>query len=163
MPQLNPEFFVSQLFWLFVFFSFLLVFLWRISLPRIATVLEKRQKNIDENLSSAKELKEQALEIEKNINLQLSKAKEEASQEVKKTVLELQEEVSFKLKTLDKDLEAKILKSEKEILKNKDDQMKNINNEIKNITKATIEKISDLKLPDNVINETIKSYKGNSS
>ena len=60
MPQLNPEFFVSQLFWLAVFFTFLFVFLWRVSLPRIATVLEKRQNKIDENLSSAKELQEQA-------------------------------------------------------------------------------------------------------
>ena len=41
MPQLNPEFFVTQLFWLVVTFSFLLVFLWRISLPRIGNVLEK--------------------------------------------------------------------------------------------------------------------------
>ena len=65
MPQLNPEFFVSQLFWLAVFFTFLFVFLWRVSLPRIATVLEKRQNKIDESLSSAKELQEQAMEIEK--------------------------------------------------------------------------------------------------
>ena len=45
MPQLNPEFFLSQLFWLAVFFSFLFIFLWKVSLPRIATVLEKRQNN----------------------------------------------------------------------------------------------------------------------
>ena len=69
MPQLNPEFFVSQLFWLAVFFTFLLVFLWRVSLPRIATVLEKRQNKIDENLSSAKELQEKAMEIEKKIKI----------------------------------------------------------------------------------------------
>ena len=65
MPQLNPEFFVSQLFWLGVFFSFLLIFLWRVSLPRIANVLEKRQGKIDENLLLAKELQEQAQDIEK--------------------------------------------------------------------------------------------------
>ena len=42
MPQLNPEFFISQLFWLILTFSFLLFFLWKISLPRISSVLEKR-------------------------------------------------------------------------------------------------------------------------
>ena len=68
MPQFNPEFFVSQLFWLVVFFSFLFVFLWRVSLPRIATVPEKRQNKIDENLSNAKKLQEEAKEIEVNIN-----------------------------------------------------------------------------------------------
>ena len=63
MPQLNPEFFLSQLFWLAVFFSFLFIFLWKVSLPRIATVLEKRQNKINDNLSSAKELQEKAQEI----------------------------------------------------------------------------------------------------
>ena len=43
MPQLNPEFFASQLFWLVITFVFLLIFLWRISLPRIGSVLEKRE------------------------------------------------------------------------------------------------------------------------
>ena len=48
MPQLNPEFFISQLFWLVVSFSFLLFFLWRFSLPRISSVLDKREKKITE-------------------------------------------------------------------------------------------------------------------
>ena len=56
MPQLNPEFFVTQLFWLVVTFSFLLVFLWRISLPRIGNALEKRERKIIEDLTAAKEL-----------------------------------------------------------------------------------------------------------
>ena len=86
MPQLNPEFFVSQLFWLAVFFTFLLVFLWRVSLPRIATVLEKRQNKIDENFSSAKELQEKAIEIEKKINDQINKAKLETDEKIKETL-----------------------------------------------------------------------------
>ena len=60
MPQLNPEFFVSQLFWLVVTFSFLLVFLWRISLPRIGSILEKRDKKINDDFATAKKLQEEA-------------------------------------------------------------------------------------------------------
>ena len=63
MPQLNPEFFVTQLFWLVVTFSFLLVFLWRISLPRIGSVLEKRERKINEDLTAAKELQSEAENI----------------------------------------------------------------------------------------------------
>ena len=108
MPQLNPEFFVSQLFWLAVFFTFLFVFLWKVSLPRIATVLEKRQNKIDENLSSAKELQEQAMEIEKKINDQINKAKLETDEKIKETINALQEDVSSQLSSLDKDLEKKV-------------------------------------------------------
>ena len=160
MPQLNPEFFVSQLFWLAVFFSFLLIFLWRISLPRIATVLEKRHNKINENLSNAKEVQEQAKEIEKNINLQINNAKQKTDEQIKKTISSLQDEVSSKLNNIDRELEEKISNSEKQIIKNRDSQMKNINDEIANITKVTVAKISDLKLSDNDINQAIKIFKG---
>ena len=84
MPQLDPEFFISQLFWLVVFFSFLLFFLWKVSLPRIAKVIEKRQNTIDENLSYAKELQEQAQKIENKINNQINQAKQDTDDQIKK-------------------------------------------------------------------------------
>ena len=159
MLQLNPEFFVSQLFWLAVFFTFLLVFLWRVSLPRIAIVLEKRQNKIDENLSSAKGLQEQAQEIEKKINAQISTAKQETEDTIKKTILSLQDNVSTQLTKLDNELEEKILNSKKEIIKNKDEQMKNIDEEIINITKITVSKISDLDVSNSDINNSLKIQK----
>ena len=157
MPQLNPEFFVSQLFWLAVFFSILFIFLWRISLPRIAVVLEKRQSKIDEDISSAKELQEQAQEIEKNINKKISKAKQETDDEIKKVITSLQNNTISQLSSLDEDLEKKILKSEGEIIKKRNDEMKNINEQILNITKITLSKIAKLDLSDNDINEVLKS------
>ena len=160
MPQLNPEFFISQLFWLFVFFSFLFIFLWRISLPRIATVLEKRQNLINDNLAVAKELQEKAQSIEKDINSEISKAKQSNNDQIKDTILTLQNEMTSKLKSLDTELEDKIARSEKEIIKNRDEQIKNINSEIINITKITVAKISDLKLSDSVVEQAVKSFKG---
>ena len=160
MPQLNPEFFISQLFWLAVFFSFLLIFLWRISLPRIANVLEKRQNKINDNLSSAKELQEQAQEIEKSINIKINNAKNESDEQLKKTISLLQDQVSSKLLSLDRELEEKISKSEKEILKNRDEQMKNINDEIVNITKITVAKISEIDVSKIDIDKALKPFKG---
>ena len=159
MPQLNPEFFVSQLFWLAIFFTFLFIFLWRISLPRISTVLENRQNKINKNLSSAKELQEKALEIEKKINLQIFKAKEEADVLIKETINSLQDEVASQLSALDQDLEKKISNSEKEILKSRDNQMKNIDYEIANLTKLTVSKITNLDLTNSDIDKAIKSSK----
>ena len=160
MPQLNPEFFLSQLFWLAVFFSFLLIFLWRVSLPRISLVLEKRQSKIDENLSSAKELQEQAQEIESKINNEISKAKQDADENIKKAISSLQSDVSTKLSALDKELEIKISNSEKEILRSKELQMKNIDSEIANITKITVSKITNLDISNAEIEQAIKTQKG---
>ena len=160
MPQLNPEFFISQLFWLIIFFSFLLIFLWKISLPRIASVIEKRQNKIDENLSTAKNLQDKAKEIEKNINIQINNAKVDSENKLKNTIDLLQENVSSKLSSLDKELDLKISNAEKKIIENKDKQMKTINDEISNITKITVAKISDIKLSDSVVEQAVKSYKG---
>ena len=160
MPQLNPEFFVSQLFWLAVFFTFLLIFLWRVSLPRITTVLERRQNKIDDNLSLAKELQEKAQKIEKTINQEISKAKQENDEQIKETINILQSNASSELLKLDKELEKKFVDSEKEILKIRDEQMKMINEEIINVTKLTVSKIIDIKLSENDIDQAIKSYKG---
>ena len=161
MPQLNPEFFVSQLFWLAVFFSFLFIFLWRVSLPRISTVLEKRQKKIDENLSTAKELQEQAQKIELSINEKINKAKQETDNLIKISSEKLQENILNELNLLDKELDEKIIISEKEINNNKENQMKNINSEIANITKMTLEKIANIKISTEDLNNAIETTKGN--
>ena len=159
MPQLNPEFFVSQLFWLTVFFSFLFIFLWKISLPRIANVLEKRQRKIDENLSSAKELQKQAMEIEEKINNQLIKTKQETDDQIKETINSLEDSVSSQLSSLDKELEIKVSKAEEELLKNRNSQMKDINEEIAKIVKLSVDKIAKIKLSDDDLNKSIEAHK----
>ena len=161
MPQLNPEFFVSQLFWLAVFFSFLFIFLWRVSLPRISTVLEKRQNKIDDNLATAKELQEQAQKIELSINEKINKAKQETDNLIKISSEKLQENILNELNLLDKELDEKIIISEKEINNNKENQMKNINSEIANITKMTLEKIANIKISTEDLNNAIETTKGN--
>ena len=108
MPQLNPDFFVTQLFWLVVTFSFLLVFLWRISLPRIGNVLEKRQRKINEDLTTAKELQNEAEKIQDTIETQLKQARTDASEMVKSSALTLQDKTQLELSKLDKELDARL-------------------------------------------------------
>ncbi len=159
MPQLNPEYFISQLFWLAVFFSILFLVLWRISLPRISNVIEKRQHKINENLSIAKELQEKANKIESNINNKLKKAQNETDDQIKKTISILNDETLSQISSLDKELEEKILNSEKDILNMRDKQKKDITEEIKNITKITVAKISGVSLSDSDITDAIQSSK----
>ena len=102
MPQLNPEFFITQLFWLVVTFSFLLVFLWRISLPRISSVLEKREKKINDDIAAAKKLQEDAEKIQQEIEEKLKEVKNNNADLIKSTSMSLQEKSNEQLKKLDK-------------------------------------------------------------
>ena len=157
MPQLNPEFFVTQLFWLVVTFSFLLVFLWRISLPRIGNVLEKRQRKINEDLTTAKELQNEAEKIQDTIETQLKQARTDASEMVKSSALTLQDKTQLELSKLDKELDAKIEQSSATIEKNKNESVLQIQNQINEITKLTLSKVASFDVSDNEIKGAIKS------
>ena len=53
MPQLNPEFWVSQIFWLIFSFGILFIILSKAILPKISANLESRKSQILENVEMA--------------------------------------------------------------------------------------------------------------
>jgi F-type H+-transporting ATPase subunit b len=157
MPQLNPEFFVTQLFWLVVTFSFLLVFLWRISLPRIGNVLEKRERKINEDLTTAKELQVEAEKIQVTIDNQLKQARSDASEMIKSSSTSFQDKAQVELTKIDKELDIKINQSAQEIEKNKNESVFQIQNQINEITKLTLSKVASLNVSEEEIKNAIKS------
>jgi F-type H+-transporting ATPase subunit b len=60
MPQLDPTWFGTQLFWLAVSFVVLYLLLRNIALPKVASVLQAREDKIKGDLDQAQKLKEQA-------------------------------------------------------------------------------------------------------
>ena len=141
MPQLDPEFFVTQLFWLVVTFSFLLVFLWRISLPRIGNALEKRERKINEDITAAKGLQAEAEKIQDIIEAQLKQARSDASEIIKTTSISLQDKAQVELTKLEKGLDAKIAESNEAIKKSKNESVTQIQSQINEITKLTLSKV----------------------
>ena len=64
MPQLNPEFWFSQIFWLIVTFGFMFIVLAKLVLPKISENLETRKAQISDNIVTAEK---QRLESERKI------------------------------------------------------------------------------------------------
>jgi len=159
MPQLNPEFFISQLFWLVISFTFLFIFLWRISLPRISTVLEKRSNKINEDIKIAKLHQTKAEEIQKSIDNQLREAKLETANLIKSTNQSLQDHATKELDKLDKLLNRKLDESSSQIEKNKSDSLSQINDQIYEITKLTLSTISSININDEDIKDVVKGVK----
>ena len=157
MPQLNPEFFVSQLFWLVVTFSFLFVFLWRVSLPRIGSVLEKRERKITEDLTAAKELQAEASQIQEEIEKQLKQARNDASEMIKSSSIALQDKAQTELKKLDKELETKIDESAKAIDKSKSESVSQIQDQIHQITKLTLSKVATFNVSDDEVKKAVSN------
>ena len=155
MPQLDPEFFVSQLFWLVVTFSFLFLFLWKISLPRIGSVLEKRENKINNDIKTAKQLQIEAEKIQDQIEQKLHDSKEQNISLIKNSTVNLQNKASEELLKLDNELNKKIEKSAKVIENNKKESLKQIHEQIHEITKLTLSKLSSVQINDQEIEESV--------
>ena len=157
MPQLNPEFYISQLFWLTISFAFLFIFLWRISLQRINSALEKRANKINEDIRIAKQYQSEAEEIQTNIDNQLTKTKLETIDLIKSSNQNLQAHTAKELEKLDNSLNAKLEEASSIIEKNKANALNQINDQIFDITKLTLAKISSIRVSDNDIKDIIKN------
>ena len=157
MPQLNPEFFVSQLFWLVVTFSFLLVFLWRISLPRISNILEKRERKINEDLTAAKELQSEAENIQDKIEQQLKQARSDASELIKSSSASFQDKAQNEITKLEKELDEKITDSSNKIEKSKNESLNQIQSQINEITKLTLSKVTSFEVNDDKLKNAVKN------
>ena len=155
MPQLNPEFFISQLFWLFVTFSFLILFLWRISLPRISSVLEKRESKINNDIETAKHLQIEAEKIQNQIDKQLFDAKEQASDLIKKSTMNLKNKTLEEISKLDREFGKKIDKTAGTIENNKKESLKKIHENIFEITKLVLSKLSSIPVNENEVKDSI--------
>ena len=155
MPQLDPEFFVSQLFWLVVTFSFLFLFLWKVSLPRIGSVLEKRENKINNDIETAKKLQIEAEKIQDQIDQKLHDSKEQNISLIKNSTVNLQNKASEELSKLDNELNKKIEKSAKVIENNKNESLKKIHEQIHEITKLTLSKLSSVQINDQEIKESV--------
>jgi len=157
MPQLNPEFYVSQLFWLVLTFTFLFIFLWRISLPRISIVLEKRASKINDDIRSAKQHQAEAEEIQNKIDFQLREARLETSELIKTANFNFQDQTAKELEKIDNTINLKIDETSATITKSKAESLKQINDQIYEITKLTLSKISNIKADDNEIKNVVTS------
>ena len=157
MPQLNPEFFLSQIFWFAITFCFLLIFLWRISLPRISSVLEKRENKISDDIQTAKKLQIESEKIQDKIDQQLLATYEQVGELIKNMSDNLQSNVSSQLRTIDAELVKKIDESAKTIEKNTKKSLEDVKNQIVEITKLTLSKLTNIKVSDKEIYDTIQT------
>ncbi len=121
MPQLNPEFWISQIFWLILTFGTLYVILSKLILPKISANLETRKSQILENIQAAEKQREESEQKIKEYNKIIKKSKIEAKNYFNKAREKILKDINLKKKKLDKDLNEEIRKTEIEIkdLKNK--------------------------------------------
>jgi len=150
MPQLNPEFWFSQIFWLIITFGIMFILLSKLVLPKISENLEVRKAQILENVEAAEKQRGESDKKLKEYEKLIFESKNEAKSYFNKAREKILKDVDKKRGNLEKEINEEINKAEKEIL-----DLKNKSPE--KIRKIAVETSSDL------INQLIGVEVNNSS
>jgi len=137
MPQLNPEYWLAQIFWLILIFTTLYLIIWKLFLPRITNNLENRRSRIINDLNDAQKLKESAEKKLQEYEKIIKNSKNEAKKIFEDGYKNLENELNKKKKMFDKDFNKELETLDKEIVNLKKSSVSNIN-------KISIEVVSEI-------------------
>jgi F-type H+-transporting ATPase subunit b len=115
MPQLNPEFWISQIFWLSLTFGVLYIVLSKLILPKISANLELRKSQIQENVEAAEKQRESSESKLKEYDAIILKSKLEAQNIFKNAEKKVIKDINSKKEVLENQIDNEIKKAELEI------------------------------------------------
>ena len=127
MPQLDPEFWASQIFWLILIFTILYLIIWKIFLPRITYSIENRKSRVVNDLDEAQKLKEKAEKKLKEYNEIIENSKKEAKKIIEDNKNKLNRDIEEKKQKFDSEIEKELTAVEKEIKDLKKSSLSSVN------------------------------------
>lgn len=160
MPQLDTSTFASQLFWLCICFFTMLFIMSKIIIPKIADILEQRQRKIDSYLNKAYQIKLQAEEALTKYQDALTDATQKANASLAETQNELNQLVEKKQQDLDLRLHKKIMEGEAEIEQSREDALNKVKSISEELALEIIKKIGIDGINKTDIKNAIKDAEG---
>ena len=150
MPQLNPEFWISQIFWLTITFGILYIVLSKFLLPKISDNLEMRKSKILENIEAAEKQREESEKKLKEYDKILNSSKIEAKNYFNQARERILKDINLKKECLDKEINEEVNRAEAEI---------------KDLMKKAPEKVNKIAIETSaeLINQLIGAEMNNSS
>lgn len=117
MPQLDPEYWLSQIFWLTVTFGFLFIILSKFVLPNISSNLENRKTQILNNIDIAEKQRDESENNIAEYEKIILKTKGDAKNLINEAKVKVIEEINKKKNLLDSEINKEISDTENEIIK----------------------------------------------
>lgn len=127
LPQFNPEWFPSQIFWLAITFGILYFFFARITLPRIAGTLEARQEKIAADMAEAERLTQSAQATREDFERELAKAQSKAAASIRAIDDKVKEKTNDLLYSFRTKFTAEIARAEFDLARERDRLGKELN------------------------------------
>jgi F-type H+-transporting ATPase subunit b len=157
MPQLDPTWFASQLFWLVMSFIALYFILARLILPRLQNVFEARQETLSSDLGNAETMTHQANHARQDYERALAEARGKAQQLLSDAMLTHKSKAEAAAKSMDAQVADMLEKAEKRIAAKKDDLMQALVPTSTELASLVVEKLTREALAQ----ETVQSITSN--
>lgn len=123
MPQFDPSTFSSQLFWLVICFVALYFVAWKFAIPRIADILEQRDRVVQDDLDRAESLKTEAEQALADYEAAMSDAREQARSMMFAVTSEAKKEAEARNQEVGAEVTAQIADAEKRIATARDEAL----------------------------------------
>jgi len=156
MPQLNPEYWISQIFWLIIVFSSLYIVLSQIILPKISESLEARKSQVLQHLEQAEKFKEESEKKIQEYDSILNEAKNQAKKIMDESRKKINQNISEKKNQINKEIEKEIYAAEEEIKILKKNSINNINKIAIETSTEIVKSIMEVELNKSSISAIVK-------
>ena len=140
-PPFQSQTFASQLVWLAIAFVLLYVLMSKLALPRVASIIESRQKHIDDDLAEASRLKNESDAAVAAYEKALADARGRAQMIANEMRERQAAEAVTRRKTLEDALSARLADAEKTIAATKQAAMSNVRGIAEDAARAIVERL----------------------
>lgn len=159
MPQLDSSTFTSQIFWLVICFFSMMFIMSKFIIPKIAEVIERRQRKIDGYLNKATHFKQEAEAALQKYQEALAKATAQADKSLQDTKEEMNQLITERQNELSEALQKKIKEGEVEINSEKEKALKEVKNVSEKLALEVIKKIGLTSITSTDIKATLKELR----
>lgn len=141
IPQLDPTWFASQLFWLVISFGFMLVLVRSAIAPSIDSVLTTRKEAIASAMREAENYRNQANKASQDMTAAITDAKGKAAAMTQEVQSQAAHRMAETMQALDQELKTKLGKAETAVTASKTTAMGELQEHAANLTKSIVEKL----------------------
>jgi F-type H+-transporting ATPase subunit b len=157
LPQFDPTWFASQIFWLAVCFGVLYLIFAKKTLPDISSTIENRKNHIQSDLEMAEKLTAEADSVHDAYQENLVKAQTEAANAIKNVEAQAKAEADEATENFRQKSEATIVEVEQKIEASKDAAMNDMNQIVVDTAAQAVEKIIGIKADAAKLGDIVQS------
>jgi F-type H+-transporting ATPase subunit b len=151
MPQLDPTWFASQLFWLAASFAALYFVMSQLVLPPLLAIMAKRRDTVDTDLSLAQGMKLEAEQARAAYESALAEARSKSQQLHTDAVLEYKQKAEAAGRALENEIASKLREAEQRITIQKQELMAQLTPVTAELTAMIVEKLASIRPDDSAV------------